>query len=163
MKRILIASSLFTFSLLFAGISHAGSTTGQLQVSATVVSVCTVSTTAVNFGNVTGQMVIDAMGDVTVDCPANLPYQIALDAGLHSVNSARYVASGGYSVHYSIGSPAGGEWGDSGYGNTSLGTPFGDSGNGSSQPHSVNASLNSFFGIPAGTVLTDTVTVTVIY
>ncbi len=164
MKKRLSALIAVMFAVLFARIGYAGSATGQLQVSATVVAACTVSTTAVNFGNVTGQSGVDATGDVTVNCPANLAYNIALDAGQHLNSVARYVASGSYSASYFINSPAGGFWGDSGYGNTfTMGTPLGDMGTGSNQPHTVNAHLSNFSGIPAGTVLSDTITVTVIY
>lgn len=164
MKKILSIASLIILSVVFSGITNASQTTGTLQVSANVVSVCTVTTSPVNFGNVTESSI--ANGDVTVNCPSGTAYHIALDAGQHLLGWRRVVL-GPYSVKYELDKIQGGpEWGDNdpGYANTySYGSSVADTGNGANQAHTVYAYLLPFTGIPAGTTLTDTVTVTVYY
>jgi len=166
MKKILSVVSLIMLSLVFSGITYASQVTGTLQVSANVVSVCTVSTSPVNFGNVTGPAT-DTTGDVTVNCPANTAYHIALDAGQHYVSTYRRIVSGSNSPYYALlkTNNMADEWSDSGCGSGTY--PYGacldDTGNGSNQAHTVYAHMFAFGGIPAGTTLTDTVTVTVYY
>jgi len=168
MKKILSAVCLITLSLVFAGITYASQTTGTLQVSANVVGVCTVTTSPVPFGNVTGNVYVFANGDVTVNCPAGTAYHIALDYGLHYSSGERRISSGTYNAYYglfkTVAAPI--PWGDNdpGYANTyPFGSSVADTGNGSIQAHTVYATLYNFSGIPVGTTLTDTVTVTVYY
>jgi len=154
-----------TFILVFSVMSNAATETGQLQVSATVVAACTVSTTAVNFGNVTGVNTEYSTGDVTVNCANGLPYHIALDAGLNYASPYRKLAGSGYFADYRLGKVGtADQWGDSDYANTYPGgASLADTGDGTNQAHPVRAWLDPFSGIPAETVLTDTVTVTVHY
>ncbi len=167
MKKIILVLGVLAFSLVFSAMTYAASVTGQLQVSATVVTACTVSTTAVNFGNVTGVDYVTATGDVTVNCSSGTPYNIALDKGLYGNDAARRLGPSVEEVNYFLFKPTGSvEWGDADYAGTYMGgSSLADTGNGSNQPHTVNAQLNPtpFSGIPGGTVLTDTVTVTVYY
>ncbi len=165
MKKIILVLGVLAFSLVFSAVTYAGTATGQLQVSATVAAVCTVSTTAVNFGDVTGLATVNATGDVTVNCSSGTPYHIALDKGLYGNESARRLGPTAGEAAYFLFQPAGGvEWGDFDYAGTYIGgTSLADTGNGSNQAHTVNAQLMQFIGFPAGTVLTDTVTVTVHY
>jgi spore coat protein U-like protein len=175
MKKISLIAGLMVWSLVFAGVSFAATASGSLQVMATVASVCSVSTTAVNFGAVTaGQSAYAASadGDITVTCPSGTAYQIALDAGQHSGGSGglRYLAyTDGQQTtngpHYMLTHDGGLEWGDSGYGDTyPYAPPLEDTGNGTGQPHTVTGYLDTIgLGIPAGTVMSDTVTVTIYY
>ncbi len=167
MKKIILVLGVLIFSLVFSATTYAGTVTGQLQVSATVVTACTVSTTAVNFGNVTGVSdYVNATADVTVNCSNGLSYHIALDAGTHYPGGYyRNVAGSGYQADYEILKPSENVyWGDAEYARTYLwGSVIADTGNGSDQAHTARAYLHPFSGIPAGTVLTDTVTVTVHY
>jgi spore coat protein U-like protein len=167
MKRILAVSILTALVLAFAGIASADSRTANLQVTATVIGYCTVSTTAVDFGAITGESTALATGDVTVNCPLNTVYNVTLDAGQHSSEGFRMISGGGSGVSYNLykdGSRTS-EWGDNGYGNTYMaGTSLPDAGTGSDQSHPVYGAIWGGFGGPAaGTVLTDTVLVTVYY
>lgn len=175
MKRNLFVMSLLAMSLVFTGISFGATATGTLQVTATVGSVCNVSTTAVNFGTIAGDQVAYANGDVTVTCPLTTLYNIALDAGQNFDGQiGRHVAYVDQQLQQVINGPAynlfkdsapnGIEWGDSDYDNTySSGSSLADTGDGSPQAHTVYGSLETFSGIPADTVMSDTVTVTVHY
>ncbi|HMK50497.1 MAG TPA: spore coat U domain-containing protein [Thermodesulfovibrionales bacterium] len=167
MRRSLVLLSLIVFVLAFAGISSADSRTANLQVTATVIGYCTVATTAVDFGSITGESTALATGDVTVNCPLNTVYNITLDAGQHSSEGFRMISGGGSGVSYNLykdGSRSA-EWGDNGYSGTyAAGTSLADMGTGSDQSHPVYGAIWGGFGGPAaGTVLTDTVLVTVYY
>ncbi len=165
MKRILSAVSVMLWSLAFTGISTATTATGNLQVTATVGSICSVSTTAVDFGIITG--IGNGTGDVTVNCPVSTLYSIALDYGLHYDPNTlrRYLANGQDLLRYRLFQPDNQtQWGDSDYANTyPEGSSFADTGSGSDQLHTVYGQTTTPTGIPAGTVLADTVTVTVHY
>jgi spore coat protein U-like protein len=173
MKRILLITGLLAVSLVFTGVAAAATATGYLQVTATVGSVCNVSTTAVNFGSVTGAATAD--GDVTVNCPPDTPYNIALDAGQNFDGQiARHVAYPDQQQQGMIVGPAyylykdsvanGTPWGDSDFDNTyPSGSSLSDTGSGNPQAHPVYGSLDNFSGIPAFTVMSDTVVVTVHY
>lgn len=118
-----------------------------------------------NFGSVTGLAPINSSGNIIVSCPSGQVYNIALDAGLHYSIGYRHVVLEGYEASYVLRKPDNvTAWGDSNYENTYLGgSSLQDTGNDSDQSHTVYATLSSFSGIPAGTVLNDTVTVTVYY
>jgi spore coat protein U-like protein len=172
MKRILLITGFMAMSLSFAGISSAATATGNLQVTATVASVCSVSTTAVNFGAVTGDQVTYANGDITVTCPPNTAYNIALDAGQASDIQGRHLSysDGQQQIIsgplYYLAKDSNLEliWGDSDFANTySLGSSLSDTGSGSAQIHTVYGYLINFSGIPAETVMSDMVVVTVHY
>jgi spore coat protein U-like protein len=165
MKRLIVIIGVLALSIIFGGVSYAATVTANLEVSATYVGVCMVSTTAVNFGNVTGQGTMSAQGNVAVNCSTGVNYHIALDAGLHYSGTKRHVSGGGMDVIYSLFKLVGLElWGDSDYANTfPLGTSLADTSIGGNQDHTVSAELDNFFGGTPGTVLTDTVTVTVHY
>jgi len=166
MKKLLSIVSLIVLSLIFSGITYAGQVNGTLPVSATVVGVCSVWTSAVNFGSVTGLEDVNANGDVTVNCPLDTTYNIALDAGLNMDQDQRRILNGTNWMNYALYQDAGlsQEWGDSDYANTyASGTSLADTGSGVPQAHTVYGHLVGFPGISADTVLTDTVTVTVYY
>jgi len=163
-RAILPASCLIITSLVFPKIVDSATTSGTLPVSANVIISCSVTTSPVNFGGVTGVTTINATGNVVVSCPSDVPYHITLDSGLHYSETNRQVASGGHTAGYVLRKPDLTSWGDSDYLNTYPGgSSLEDTGNGADQSHVVNATLSPFSGIPAETTLTDTVTVTVNY
>lgn len=82
MKRLLIGSG----ALLFAGSAvWAATETDTFEVTATVVSACTVSASDLSFGNYDplAALATQATTTVSVTCSLLAPYQIGLDAGLH--------------------------------------------------------------------------------
>jgi len=168
MKKCMSCVLLTLIVLLIAGVAYAGSSTASLRVTATVVSYCTISTNPVNFGAVTGagEITANATGSITVNCPADQAYHIALDAGLHAAGSARQISDGSYSVSYQLykNSIEGSSWGDSDYSNVfPAGSSLSAAGIGTVEGHPVYGALAGFSGIPPGTFLSDTVTVTVYY
>jgi spore coat protein U-like protein len=169
MKKILALLSLLALILVFAG--TAGSTeyvTGTIQVTATTIGYCTVSASALDFGHVTGLTYTSANTSITVHCSNQLPYNVAIDHGLHDTNSSgvRHLMSGDglYFIEYHLTPYPGTEWGDFCGINTMNGQPcVPGTGNGSDQILPVTGYSQEFQNIPIGTVLNDTATVTVIY
>ncbi len=167
MKRLLMLSVL-SLGLAFAGAAQAavlGAST--LSVSANVQTTCTVTTTPVNFGNVTpgGYMAYTAEGDVTVNCPSTTPYKISLDAGQrYSLSDGLRSLSGVNNLPYALFTDAGytTEWGDSDYANTyPNGASFADTGIGANQLHTVFGVLDASTAISGA--YSDVVGVTVQY
>ena len=76
--------NLLSFVILAAGfsftgvVSAAGSVASSIDVSATVISSCTVTTAGVNFAAYTGAGLQNSNGNITVNCTANTVYNIAL-------------------------------------------------------------------------------------
>lgn len=82
MKRLLVG----TGALVFAGsAAWAATETDTFEVTATVVSACTVTASDLSFGNYDplAALPTDATTTVSVTCSLSAPYQIGLDAGLH--------------------------------------------------------------------------------
>ena len=168
MKKMVLIVSLIVLGLVSSVvIVYAGTETGTLDISANVVAVCTVTTSPVNFGDVTGELPETyANGDVTVNCPEGQAYNIALDAGLYYDGNYRFVGSSSPEVPYMLFKEAArsNEWGDSDFSNTfPYGSSIADTGTGVAQAHTVYGVLSGFSSVPAGTALTDAVTVTVHY
>lgn len=168
MKKIFSVLSVIVFVLVFSSVSFAAQSSGTLTVQATVVASCTVSSNTVDFGTTTTNgNVAYANGGITVNCPNGTPYKIALDVGSHFSNGNRNIASNSYKAHYELflGGPNNFIWGDPcAYNTYGVGTNcVSDTGTGADQAHTVYGTLNPLTGIPAGTALTDTVQVTVVY
>lgn len=170
MKKSIVSASIFATSLAFSGVTHAAVVaSAPLNVSATVAVDCTVTTTAVNFGNLSATQETFSNGDISVNCTPGVPYHIALDAGLNldafgfrnikqvaGTNALEYVLS-------SVNTPHVSEWGDADFANTiSRGASVADIGNGLSQPHTVYGASDTASGFPTG-AYTDIVNVTVFY
>jgi spore coat protein U-like protein len=170
MKKSLLTASILSTGLVFSGIAQAVVVASStLNVSATVAVDCTVSTTAVNFGNLSATQETFSNGDISVTCSPGVPYHIALDAGLNldvagfrnikqvtGTNALEYVLS-------SVNTPHVSEWGDADFANTiSRGASVADIGNGLSQPHTVYGASDTASGFPTG-AYTDIVNVTVFY
>ncbi len=118
MHKILSAS--IVASLLAAGTAQAtGSTAAQFNVTATVLSTCSASATAVNFPNYTpGAGAVTANGTITVKCTNLTPYTVKLNAGTTTGDAftQRLMASstGNYTLQYNL------------YTTSQLSTVFGD-------------------------------------
>lgn len=102
-----------------SGGADAASVSTTFNVSATVVPVCQVYTTPVNFGNYAGTDVY-ASGDVSVKCATGTLYHIAIDAGLYYDGFWRTVSNGNDVIRYGFfKNPCqSSEWGDSDYAGT---------------------------------------------
>jgi spore coat protein U-like protein len=67
---------------LAAGAANAGTATSSFQVTATVLSTCSATASAVAFPNYTpGGGVVTANGTISVKCTNTSPYTVALNAG----------------------------------------------------------------------------------
>ena len=168
MKKVAPLLGLLSLVLVFTGIASADQRTSNLQVSANVVAYCTVSTSSVNFGNVTGEGATFTnltTGGITVNCPAELSYAVTLDAGQHFDGNYRRVSDGTYFVGYQLWTDeySGFFWGDTGFANTYTGSHLSAIGSGSEQSYPVYAGLYASSSIPSGVTLNDTVTATVWY
>lgn len=142
----------------------AATATTTFQVTATVISACTVSATNLAFGNYDASAGApnDNTSTVSVTCSNGSPYTVALDAGTGSgaTVAVRRMTSGANTLDYSMYTTAGRTtvWAD-GTGGTS--TQAG-TGNGASQ------NITVFGRIPTGQFVTagnyaDTVTATITY
>ncbi len=130
-----------------SGPVSAATVTANLNVSATVVPVCTVSTAPINFGVVILGSSTNANGSVDVTCTGGVSYNIALNAGNQYDLGARWISDGATSPNYvrydlyqdlSLAIP----WGDSGFGNTfPSASPLVDIGSGVLQSHTVYGSI----------------------
>ncbi|NOT98287.1 MAG: spore coat protein U domain-containing protein [Sideroxydans sp.] len=181
MKKFLLTASILASSLAFSGVAQAVVVaSATLNVSATVAVDCTVTTTAVNFGNLNATQISTASGDVSVTCTTGTPYTITLDAGLnlnttnnlmrHMKNTVDGVSLAQYHLSANPASPFAyySSWGDAGWAGT---YPWAsgvvtDTSNGVAQPHPVYgqaiATNASNQPAPAG-AYSDIVNVTVNY
>ncbi len=89
MKRIIIAAAAIA---AFAGAQDAraaGSTPANMAVSATVPTVCSLTTDPMVFGSVALGAVTDGTGTVNVTCTTGGAYTVALDNGLNASTTQR--------------------------------------------------------------------------
>lgn len=164
-------------ALGLAGAAQAESKTATVQVSATFSESCTASTQPIEFGDLprasTNQTVI-VTRKLVVDCSAQIPYRVGLDAGLNfnpAFPNRRRLAgpNGAFSLYTVLLPNAGGNpsaiWGDAGLGGTLLGSLFTGTGNGVSSEFPFTAVA---FGVvpgggdPSGNY-SDTLTMTLSY
>jgi spore coat protein U-like protein len=164
MKKLIISLFIMALVISLSGAAYGATTTGILDVSANVVPVCTVSTTAVSFGSYDGTAAVLENGDVTVNCATGTLYNIALDAGLNFAGGWRNISDGVNFISYALYKDTiATEWGDFDFANTyTTGSSVGDTGAGTSQPHIVYGKLFGAVLGPTGPY-TDVVTVTVHY
>ncbi|MDH5217724.1 MAG: spore coat U domain-containing protein [Gammaproteobacteria bacterium] len=135
--------------------------TAQIDVTATVVGSCAVQAIPIDFGVYSGTR-IDTSGQVMVTCNAGVPFNVALDAGLHSDGANRMLSNGaGAMLPYRL-TYAGIDWGDNGVTNTYPGDPVVGAGVGLPESFNVEARLFGNLDVPPG-VYADTVTVTVAF
>lgn len=142
----------------------AATATTTFQVTATVLSVCTVSATNLAFGNYDASSGTpnDASSTVTTTCSNTTAYTVALNAGTGSgaTVALRKMTNGANTLNYSMYTTAGRTtvWGD---GTLSTVTQAG-TGNGSGQALTVFGRIPTSQYVTAGSY-TDTVTATVTY
>ncbi len=80
MRKFLSAT--LAVGIMTAGVANAGTATSSFQVTATVLSTCSASATAVAFPNYTpGGGAVTANGTISVKCTNTSPYHVALNAG----------------------------------------------------------------------------------
>lgn len=152
--------------LLLAALPQAASaatSTGSFNVSMTIQSSCTlVSASAIAFGTYgTLGTNTDATGTLDVQCTANSPYTVALDAGLGSgaTTTTRKLTSGSSTINYVL-------YRDSArtltWGNTQGTDTVAGTGSGASQTFTVYGRVPSQTTPAAGTY-GDTINVTITY
>ncbi len=158
-------TALIAAGFLAATPAQAGTAGGTLAVSATVTAKCTVSTSALAFGNVdvTAGSNVDSTGGLSVTCTNGTGW--AASAGVGSGTGAsfanRKMANGSDLLNYNIYTTAGRTtvWGD---GTASTAT-IGGTGTGTAQSVTVYGRVSSGqTGVPAG-AYADTVAVTITY
>lgn len=151
----LLASSLFFSGNVFSAVS------APLDISATVGSACTVSTTPIDFGLYEGPETTTT-GTIGVTCNAGVAYQVGLDSGLHFDTANRHMANAAGDMLLYYLSYVGAEWGDEGVTNTYPAAAVAGAGSGTSTTYTVDALIWADQAVAPGTY-TDTITVTVAF
>ncbi len=148
--------------LLMAPLAAQSASDGStIAVSATVVSTCAVTASALAFGNYSMAQ-SDSAASMNVTCTNGTPFTVSSNAGLGSgasVATRKMTGPSGQTLNYSLFQDAGRTtlWGQTTGTDTVAGT-----GTGASQTMSVYGRIPAGQGAAAG-VYTDTVTVTVTY
>ena len=163
----LIKPLLLAGAFMACGASMATTAGNTFQVTATVISACTVSGTALNFGSSIDPLAaatpLDASSTLSVQCTNTTPYTVALNAGANAGGASNFgsraMKSGSNSLAYQLYLDAGRSsvWGDGTGSSTASGT-----GTGSTQSLTIYGRLPSLNNVVPGSY-TDTVTVTVSY
>jgi len=83
MKRLLMALSIAALGLAYSGTAEAftQTATGSMNLSATLVAACTVTTAPLAFGTYDNVSNLAASSNITVNCSNGVPYRIDIDAG----------------------------------------------------------------------------------
>ena len=109
MKFIPLGASLAVLTVLFgaAGAAHAGTSTGSMAVSATVLNNCTIVASPMAFGaSITdvGSSNIDTSATLTLACTPNASFYVAMDDGANASSGMRRMkgAVRGEFLHYEI-------------------------------------------------------------
>jgi len=181
MKKLMLALIIAALGMFYAGSAEAftQSTTGTMNIAATVQASCTVATTDMNFGVMDFVALTSATSTITVNCSSGAPYRIDIDHGLNDWNGAatdRYMkavaapADGLNTIPYSLSKDASlmTFWGDNGATlcpTCSPAPPTGKSGVGTGldEIHMVYGSAHRGLIVPDPGIYTDTVMVTVNY
>jgi spore coat protein U-like protein len=166
--RLLAAAALVALTGLATAPAQATTGTGTFQVTATVISACTVTGALLNFGASINPLSIGvpllATSTLTVQCTNTTPYAVSLNAGTNAGGasnfSARAMKNGSNSLGYQLYLDAARSqvWGD---GTASSSTSSG-TGTGTLQSLTIYGSVPSLAGAVPG-AYTDTVTVTITY
>ena len=105
MKTLLSRAALAAAAMVL-GLSGAYATqaTGNLTVSLTVTSTCTVGASSIVFGKTTGQQDTDGTGAVSISCGSGTSYTVALGPGLHASGTTRMMqtSDGSATIEYEL-------------------------------------------------------------
>ena len=173
-RRIYITIVTAAALISIPGAASAGSTNTTLQVSATVASACTVSTTPLNFGSFTAAALannaINGTASLTVNCAmgTNWSATASVGTGVGATFALRKLTGpGGATLDYLLGTyamtgglPVAYPWGDGVTPNTSV---YSNVGNGSDQVQTIGASIYQGQMVSATGAYSDTVTVTLTF
>jgi spore coat protein U-like protein len=163
-KNVLkLAGALVGATAIATPVAIAATTTTTFQVTATVLSVCSVSATNLAFGNYDASLgtPVDGSSTVTVTCTPSETYDVGLNAGTGTgaTVAVRRMTNGANTLDYSLYTNAGRTtvWGDTIGVDTQAGT-----GNGAGQALTVYGRIPTAQYVAAG-AYTDTITATVTY
>ncbi|HUE79482.1 MAG TPA: spore coat U domain-containing protein [Sphingomicrobium sp.] len=94
----------------------AATETANMEVSASVSTVCTLATTPLAFGEVAISGTTDGTATVSVNCTGGGAYTVGLGNGLHNVVAQRKLQSGANLLNYNLFKEVGhtSRWGDAG-------------------------------------------------
>jgi spore coat protein U-like protein len=165
MKRALKYAVILSLAISGPAMSAPSFSTATIPVSATVVDSCSVSATALSFGNYNplSANAVDTSGTVTALCTISTAFAISLNEGLGpgaSVSSRKLSLGDGVAIDYAI------------YSDPSLTTVWGDGTNGTSVQTGVGNGAGQDFSLygrlpgaqlAAVGVYSDTITVTISY
>jgi spore coat protein U-like protein len=158
-----LAGALVGATAIATPVAIAATTTTTFQVTATVLSVCSVSATNLAFGNYDASLgtPVDGSSTVTVTCTPSETYDVGLNAGTGTgaTVAVRRMTNGANTLDYSLYTNAGRTtvWGDTIGVDTQAGT-----GNGAGQALTVYGRIPTAQYVAAG-AYTDTITATVTY
>lgn len=108
MKKILVPFALVLTFVAFASAAFAGSAPANLNLSATVINNCTISTTAIGFGNYDPLSASpnQASGTVVITCTKNAAPSITLGNGQNFASNRKMKDGGVNLMDYEIYQPA---------------------------------------------------------
>jgi len=159
--KLRLAACTAACSLSFlAGPSLAATTTGNLTVTATVASTCSVNSPTLAFGTYNPVSVSDSTIDISVTCTNTTPYTVGLDAGTGTgaTVTTRKMVNGANLLNYALYSDPGRT---TNWGNTA-GSWKSATGNGAAQLHTVYGRIPASQFVDPGSY-SDTVVITVTY
>jgi spore coat protein U-like protein len=163
MRRFLLLLFIIGMSIFFANAVYVqASVSTTLNVNANAVAACSVSTTAVNFGDYVGENLL-SNGNVQVTCAQGTQYKICLDAGDNypGTGNRRMTDGAGSYIEYQLLTNSV-QWGDTTCGDTYPGSPVSSVGTGGAQNITVNGAALGGASVPPGSY-SDIVNVTVNY
>ena len=102
MKKVLLFSLVFAVALVFTTQAYSASLTSTMDVSASVLEVCSVTTQPILFGDYDVDNGNDVNGAVDLICTPGIIFDIALDAGGNYLTSRRMTDGSGNFLSYEI-------------------------------------------------------------
>jgi len=156
-----LCATVFGFLALASDSANAATATTTFAVNSTVVATCTISATAMAFGNYTG-VVADSTSTISTTCTNTTPYQIGLDAGTGTgaTVAARSMTGAGVLLAYGLYSDA---THTTNWGNTpGTDTPASVTATGAVQTVTVYGQIAAGLYVAPG-VYADTITATITY
>lgn len=156
----ILCATVSGFLALASGSANAATNTTTFAVNSTVVATCTISATALAFGDYTG-VVADSTSTISTTCTNTTPYQIGLSAGAGTgaTVTARSMTGAGGLLNYALTSDGGHlvNWG-----NTTATEPASINGTGLAQTVTVYGEIAAGQYVAPG-AYADTITATITY